>query len=315
MAIVTDSQLNGNWAEQFIASQLAAGGCLVRHVTQGHDVGIDLYCELTLKGIPFLHFWCQVKTSTRWKESSSQIIYSANKREREYWLSQPVPVFLFAVPSKAKAQNYPYYICSTMDLLNSKKLPSCVYVKSAGDLQAFLHDTVVAHTFLWDLKNGKVSSLRTPRPGYFVTIPDGVSQRFEKPLFTSIRRTISRLFQDILFEGKPSFNVMSDPAMRHAASSRVALAKPYAEALEVLVKGKGDRHYEDYLGIGQFSELSGEYSRAKWFYEQVLDSLDSDKKVDTKDPKWAHIYENTQIALIRVTNSINNAAEISHELR
>jgi len=61
----TDNQLKGNWAEQYIAHRLAAEDCLVRHVSQGQDSGIDLYCEKlgedqNGKKVPYLHFWCQM---------------------------------------------------------------------------------------------------------------------------------------------------------------------------------------------------------------------------------------------------------------
>src|SRR5678810_39760 len=57
----TDAQLKGNWAEQHVAALLSSAGCLVRHVHQGHDSGIDLYCEKITQGTPHLHFWVQVK--------------------------------------------------------------------------------------------------------------------------------------------------------------------------------------------------------------------------------------------------------------
>ena len=65
---ITDQQLKGNWAEQYIAAQLSSQGCLIRHVTQGHDSGIDLYCEKVKDGIPYLHFWCQIKTKKNGKD-------------------------------------------------------------------------------------------------------------------------------------------------------------------------------------------------------------------------------------------------------
>jgi len=57
-----NNQLKGNWGEQYIASRLTSCDCLVRHVPQGHDSGIDLYCESIKNGNPFLHFFVQVKT-------------------------------------------------------------------------------------------------------------------------------------------------------------------------------------------------------------------------------------------------------------
>ena len=73
---ITDEQLKGNWAEQYIASELASQDCFIRRVTQGHDYGIDLYCETVKDNKPFLHFWCQIKTRKRLKGKRKQISFT-----------------------------------------------------------------------------------------------------------------------------------------------------------------------------------------------------------------------------------------------
>ena len=84
--IITDEQIKGNWAEQYIASELSSQGCFIRQVTQGHDSGIDLYCETIVNNAPFLHFWCQIKSSKRYKGIHKQIIFSPLSKHKKYWL-------------------------------------------------------------------------------------------------------------------------------------------------------------------------------------------------------------------------------------
>ena len=118
---ITDEQLKGNWAEQYVASQLASCGCLVRHVMQGHDSGIDLYCEKVKDGIAYLHFWCQIKCSSKCKGKAKSIKFNGRKKHIEYWVKQPAPVFIFLVPDIRKKDSLPYYICRSLDFLFKKK--------------------------------------------------------------------------------------------------------------------------------------------------------------------------------------------------
>lgn len=148
--MITDEQLKGNWAEQYIASKLAEQGCLIRHVTQGHDSGIDLYCETIKENSPFLHFWCQVKTSKNWKGKRKKISFPSNqsKNHKDYWLTQPVPVFIFLVPDLRRQSNIPYYICDTFDLIFMDKIISFMKVESSDDLSNFLNESLIIRTFL-----------------------------------------------------------------------------------------------------------------------------------------------------------------------
>lgn len=172
------NQLQGNWAEQYIASELASQGCFIRHVTQGHDSGVDLYCETTYDGQPFLHFWCQVKSKQSWKGKKDKIIFSPEPRHVEYWLKQPVPVFVFLVPASRDKRPL-YYICTPLDLAN-KKMTSFLKVNGPKGLSMFLHHHLRSITQLWDLKEGKVSSLKMPRRTSFMEFPPGSTLRYKK---------------------------------------------------------------------------------------------------------------------------------------
>ena len=121
--VMKDNQLKGNWAEQYISARLTERGCLVRHVPQGHDIGIDLYCETIEEDTPFLHFWCQIKTSNKWKGDKKRISFPIKKGEKQYWIKQPVPVFVFLVPDlrdEYTERFIPFYICRT-DLSGEEK--------------------------------------------------------------------------------------------------------------------------------------------------------------------------------------------------
>ncbi|MBU0712906.1 DUF4365 domain-containing protein [bacterium] len=121
--MIKDEQLKGNWGEQYIASRLSSCGCLIRHVPQGHDTGIDLYCEKVENNIPFLHFWCQVKTSKKWKGIRGTISFHPNKNHVNYWLKQPVPVLLFLIPDQRENNDYtPFYLFSAFHYCYERSL-------------------------------------------------------------------------------------------------------------------------------------------------------------------------------------------------
>ncbi|MFC1561098.1 DUF4365 domain-containing protein [Candidatus Latescibacterota bacterium] len=205
--IITDEQIKGNWAEQYIASELSSQGCFIRQVTQGHDSGIDLYCETIVNNVPFLHFWCQIKSSKRYKGIHKQITSSQFQKHKEYWLKQPVPVFIFIVPDLRYKQNIPYYIFSALDLLSNKKIKSYPKITNHSELNLFLKKDLIIQTFLWELKDGKVSPLKTEN-SYIKYFPIGVAQKFEKKLLESLRHTLWRLSEDMLFGNSLNMEIL-----------------------------------------------------------------------------------------------------------
>lgn len=179
--VMTDNQLKGNWAEQYISARLAEKGCLVRHVSQGHDIGIDLYCETIEENTPFLHFWCQIKTSNKWKGEEKRISFSPKKGEKEYWIKQPVPVLVFLVPDLRDESNrtsIPFYICRTDLGRDRNKIDSWKKIESTSDLSDFLRRDLPYLYFLWELKEGKVSSLKTIKNEYTRFFPSFITQLF-----------------------------------------------------------------------------------------------------------------------------------------
>ena len=64
MPSVDVNRLKGNYAQTLVSTWLSRM-CLVRPVAEGTDIGIDLYCEAIVDGVPYLHFWVQVESDSK----------------------------------------------------------------------------------------------------------------------------------------------------------------------------------------------------------------------------------------------------------
>jgi len=289
--VITDNQLKGNWAEQYISTRLAERGCLVRHVPQGHDIGIDLYCETIEEHTPFLHFWCQIKTSNKWKGEKERIPFSPEKREKEYWIKQPVPVFVFLVPDlrdESIRTFIPFYICRTDLREDKKKIYSYKKIKSSSDLSDFLRKDLPLLYFLWELKEGKVSSLKTVKNEYTRFFPSFITQHFENNLLISLRNTLWRLSHDIMFPNVESIEKFRSGVLDHTEEERARRAEPYVKAYQIIteIQNYSSEHYEVPCIMGLFSELKTKNKRALSYYEQSLSIIERDKIIDTSEGYW-----------------------------
>jgi len=97
MPDVTVEIQKGNYAESIAASWLSRK-CLVRPVSGGTDIGIDLYCESLLGTSPFQHFWIQVKAIPQANLGHNGAFFDFKTPHLQYWANQPVPVYAFLVP-------------------------------------------------------------------------------------------------------------------------------------------------------------------------------------------------------------------------
>jgi hypothetical protein len=302
---ITDEQLKGNWAEQYIAANLASHGCFIRHVTQGHDSGIDLYCETLKENIPFLHFWCQVKTSKNWKGKRKQLSFKPEKKQHEdYWLKQPVPVFIFLVPDLRDKLNIPYYICRAFDLLSNEKIKSFLKIELPKDLSTFLNEDLVSETHLWELKNGKVSSLKTPKREYTIQYPKDNVHKFEKRLFKNMHTTLWRLSEDILFRDINKMDILEKTDLNNDENERFRKAKPYMHALKILIKSKHDEHYQNYLTIGHCYELEKEHEESLNYYKESWSIINRDPNVDVSEHPWKDIIDEIHQHMERVKSKM-----------
>ena len=289
--VITDEQLKGNWGEQLIAANLAAEGCFIRHVTQGHDSGIDLYCETVKDNIPFLHFWCQVKTSKKYCGKKEKVPYTPIKKHREYWLTQPVPVFIFLVPDlrsekKRDGKNTPYYICRAFDLQHNKNIHSFEKIESSEDVSKFLNEDLALETLKWELKDGKVSHLKTPDNDYTKKYLSGIVHEFEPEVLSSLLNTLWRLSQDILYHGISPNNLLKKSTLNNDGKMRFETAIPYMEALEILMEGKNDEQYQNYATMGVYYELKKEYNKSLEYYEKSLSIINSNSNINKNEDSW-----------------------------
>ncbi|MBW2636751.1 MAG: DUF4365 domain-containing protein [Deltaproteobacteria bacterium] len=322
-----ENRLQGNWGEHFIASELASQDCFVRNVTEGHDTGIDLYCETTSKGDPFLHFWCQIRTTRELKVSEICQTRSFKRKHKNYWLSHPVPVFIFFVPvseqkeketEKEKKRKHdpmtPYYIFSAIDFNGKRGCTIKSKYKIVHDesetnkdegimtLKDFIKNRLPFETFLWDLKNGKVSYLKeSPDSSYVIKFPPGYSQKYEKELSKRLRWTLRILSDDILFEKDKAIDKNSAEIRKRHKKGKV-----YAELLEILAEKKHDKHYETYKTIGHYYEVAGDDSRAEKYCKKSIEQIVKDKKLNNDDLKRFIKEHNIDIGNDKKIDKLNN---------
>ena len=304
---ITDNQLKGNWGEQYIAANLSSQGCFVRYVSQGNDTGVDLYCETIRDNEPFLHFWCQIKTSKNYKGKSEQISFKPKKEHKKYWLKQPVPVFIFLVPDLRDEPNTPYYICSAFDLLKKERINSFIKIESPKDLSTFLNEDqgLALETFLWELKDGKVSHLKTSKKEYTIQFPSGFTHVLEPKLFESLHWTLWRLSWDILFHDIKQKDMLEKLTLNDDEKERFRKARPYMEALEILIKAKRDKHYQNFTTIGIYYELEKEYERSLKYYKESKSIMNRDPDVDISKPPWSDIIEEIHQHIERVKSKMD----------
>jgi len=118
---VDENRLKGNYGTALVSQRLGAE-CLVRPVAADTDVGVDLYCETVVEGLPFLHFWMQVKVGNQircLKGQQPAASCSFDRPHLKYWRRQPVPVFAALVPTNWPVTDEPaiYVVDITSKLL------------------------------------------------------------------------------------------------------------------------------------------------------------------------------------------------------
>jgi len=284
--------LTGNWGEQYISERLTSCRCFVRHVPQGHDTGVDLYCETTSDDRrPFAHFWCQVKTAQfKGKKPRMTLNRGSKNVHVDYWLKQPIPVFIFKVPDMRNEningkEMIPFYIFNAIDFHNNEKfIKSSLKVEKVEHLNNFLKERLLIETFRWDLMRGRVSHLLPSEPSYTITFRSGQTLKFEEELKESLRWTLFLLTNDIL--GKKCPNSVSE-------------AGYYATMLEILVQWIKDKHYESYEVIGKYYRENGVIQKALDNYKKALNHLynDPNSEVSRNDIRWREVFERIELAI------------------
>ena len=309
--VMKDNQLKGNWAEQYISARLAERGCLVRHVPQGHDIGIDLYCETIEEHTPFLHFWCQIKTRSKWKGDKKRISFPIEKRKKQYWIKQPVPVFVFLVPDlrdEYTERFIPFYICRTDLRGEGKKIDSYKKIESSSDLSDFLRKDLPILTFYWELRKGKIGSLKTVKEEYTRFFPSFITQNYEPVLLFSLRDTLWRLSHDIMFPSPESYIKFKLCVLDQTKEERARRAEPYVKAYQIITEIQNwfSGHWECPCTMGLFSELKTENQKALSYYEQSLSIIERDKNLDTSEGYWKNTKNEIREHIKRTKRKLQN---------
>lgn len=314
-----DNQLQGNWGEQFIAEQLSANNCFVRQVTQGQDSGIDLYCEKLSPDkdnsnnfIPFLHFWCQVKTRKDLK-GRRKIICFPNSTERknikiDYWIKQPVPVFIFIIPDFRNAENkFPYYIFNTVNFcFQNNSIKSSYKIHPEYPLKKFLDEDLLIETYKWELMNGKVSALKDPNFEYAIKFPKGYSSNFEKILRQSLLWKLHRLSSDILYI------CINYKKNGEGYEKLYKKGKMYTNVLEKLVNTVNDNHFHNFEIIGNYFEFENNFIDAKKYYQIALRHLNNDQLIDKNEEIWDEAIDRIKANIKRLNQpAIYNSSDFS----
>ena len=165
---------------------------------------------------------------------------------------------------------------------------SFLKIESPEDLSTFLNEHLVFQTFLWELKDGKVDYLKTPKNEYTNQFPSGIAHKFEQGLRRSLLWTRWRLSQDILFHHPNPIDI-SRKTLNGDGTERFLKAKPYMKALEILTVGKNDQHYENYATIGVYYELEKEYEKSLKYYKESLSIINRDPNLDISEHPWKDI--------------------------
>lgn len=310
MPSVDVNRLKGNYA-QALATTWLSRMCLVRPVAEGTDIGIDLYCESIVDGVPYLHFWVQIKaiTSSSIRVEGEERIarYSFDKRHLEYWDRQPIPVYALLVPIDSWPPNEPdeiFGVRVTEELVRGG-LPitnSVTYHTKDrferdsldDDLRKFITEIVPWDTAALLLKRGIVAPLPS-QPGRF---PAGIGFQYLPKVLSSIRdASIQGLFHVIIGEG-----IEAEAHKRGLAQSLSLLpwVKELSASMEPL-RGHFDRiastfvdemHYFGLSVLAWSARARGDRETAKEYLALALSRIANDATL--QEPKRSALLAEVQ---------------------
>ena len=291
MPSVDVNRLKGNYA-QALASTWLSRMCLIRPVAEGTDIGIDLYCESIVDGVPYVHFWVQVKAipSSSIKVEGEQRIagYSFDKRHLEYWDRQPIPVYALLVPVDSWPPDEPdaiFGVRVTEELVKGG-LPAAnsttYHTKNAferntldDDLRKFVTNIVPWDTSALLLRRGIVAPL-PGQPGHFTA---GIGFQYLPRLLSSIRdASVQGLMHVILGEK------LQTEALKLDLTHRLPWTKEFSTSHEMLRKHfesiattfDDEMHYWGLSVLALSSRVSGDFETAMAYLNLALDRTTAD---------------------------------------
>jgi hypothetical protein len=280
MSIVDVNRLKGNQAEAIVSAWLSAT-CLVRPVSGGTDVGIDLYCESILGTSPFLHFWVQVKAipaasivTEGGKQSAS---FRFDRKHLEYWDRQPIPVYALLVPfdgwpSPPPATIFGIRITENLVRYGIPDSATTVYRTvdgfAAASLESDLHDFVNS-IVPWDtaallLKRGIVAPIPKREPSQDEAFAMQIGFQYLPLVLKTIRdASVHGLYHALLGE-------------RHQQSLRSGRGR-----FQLLAEVFEDEMHDFGLSmLVRAAHTDGDVVRAKGYIERALSRIAADDRVE-----------------------------------
>jgi hypothetical protein len=266
MSRSSKKQLIGNAGEAFITYKLSRY-CLVRPVSSGTDIGIDIFCEtLSSEGddeYPFLHFWVQAKST-----ASIEIKPITHSQEKiEYWSRQPIPVFIFQTSVDEKLENegkFRFKVTSISEKIINKRANEQnkndyeFEITSEDQLKEFIYVKLPEITSRLRLSEGVISVIPTLRKQYVKHLQFKNCHPFSKNILNTIRNA-GFLISDI------------DQNVEKESEELAFRRRHLTEILETFTaikewKGKWDIYYH----IGLSKEMDCKHETALVMYEKSL---------------------------------------------
>jgi len=221
-------------------------------------------------------------------------LYSDNKEKAKdkiwYWLKQPVPVFLVAVPDMRNINSNPlFFICRVQDFYPGKRsrkphdaITSSWKIDKQGTLSSFLNSQLKIEAFEWDLMHRKIGFLREPGYRYVKTLMQGFSAKYEDDLRRGVQNILYTLAND-------------------------TEKKVYLHALEELIVTFHDRHHYYWKLMGRYYEIQSDLTKALKYYRESLDIIDDDPKLKNQPEKQQTKFDKERTWLEEKINSVKSS--------
>ncbi len=279
------NRVKGNYGASYVSFRLSKY-CLVRQVTEGTDIGIDLYCEsFTNNSKPFLHFWVQVKTSNKKIKISKEksfASFSFDIKHLLYWYRQPVPVFAFLIPINwpQNTNDIPIYVINITDYMLRNKIPpnrkslsikSDMVLQTENDYFDFFNNKVPFTTAAQNITKGAVRKVPLYSPAYIYSVPTGYSIKYIENIMWQLRTTAGITIQDLYNAKKLS--------QSHNDYQRILR--------KVLESYRSDKHWEVHYSLGLSYLMEKNNYKARKSFENSLKIIEDDPKINQDE--WTHI--------------------------
>ncbi len=279
MTTIDKNRIIGNYGNTLIA-HLLSENCLVRQVTEGTDIGVDLYCETIEDWKGFLHFWVQVKSGEQIKiKKNKKATCKFEKRHLEYWNRQPVPVFAFYVRKNEESKVKKIYIANITKYImynglpkKTKRIESDIVIEINKEkwFEEF-HDIIKITTTLIQFRDfGIISNIPSIKQEYIRKYPIHLKinkDQINKSIRT-IRCTVSSLIISAANAGKDDEMVQN-----------------LLEILKLFEKSKRPEVMKA-LAIWEI-DIKNNFKRAKKLIEIAINSINNDINIsDEEKIKW-----------------------------